>query len=288
MAIVDAEYARKREGWLSQSAAGPACRDGLHLRILPGRGETLSTLRLASLLGEHESDGDRVTVVTLAIRERHQPWLDEVVRWLRRHGRAVVIRTRVLLDRGVIEVARRGGVTFALELAHTHAGIDSALLGDEAAAGNALLLQAQHLRSSGLPVVARIGPLLPGVHDTASFGRLLSSIAAADLRRVELATGAVDGTRLEIARGRLPAGAQLDLARALSVPPFARFDLERQYRVPEWIEAAMVETFGVMLREAGFDHEQCGCIGACQSPGHYVPVISADLFGASVFGDLAS
>ena len=51
---------------------------------------------------------------------------------------------------------------------------------------------------------------------------------------------------------------------------------------------AIVDAIRVMLRESGFDHEQCGCISACQSPGHYVPVISADLFGAPLFGDLAS
>ena len=77
-----------------------------------------------------------------------------------------------------------------LEMAHHKLDIQRALLGPEADAAPALLLQAQHLRRLGVGVAVQLGPLVAGLHDRpGQIDPLLRHIAAADIHDVHLSVG---------------------------------------------------------------------------------------------------
>lgn len=205
-------------------------RDGEHLAIWGlselGAAEGALESKLSAILAERESRGSRVPVVTLLVRDRADaPWVERAVRWLGLRGRRVVVRTRVVLDREVVDalvVARdQAGAVVELELAHHKPAIQRALLGDRADPAAALLLQAQHLETLEIPVVARLAPLLPGIHDQPNgFATLVRNVVAADVCRVVVEAGKLHSEqlrRLVGVTGELTVAGCLELARAFSV-----------------------------------------------------------------------
>ncbi|HLT39344.1 MAG TPA: hypothetical protein VK034_23835, partial [Enhygromyxa sp.] len=145
-----------------------------------------------------------------------------------------IVRTRVVMPRSVVSAlaeARRKGqaVVVELELAHHKPAIQRALLasasGEQADPVSALLLQAQHLETLEIPVVARLAPLMPGIHDQADqFTPLLRNLVGADIRRVVVEVGQLHGRQLRelvVAQRELSVASLLELARAYGVDPMA-------------------------------------------------------------------
>jgi hypothetical protein len=245
------------------------------------------TLALASLLGEREAGGERIPAVTLLVRRAEQIWIPPAIEWLRARGRAVALRTAVVLPRSVVDRLRGGDVPVALELAHARAGVQRALLGASAASASALLLQAQHLAAIGVPVSADLSPLLPGIHDQPDgFDPLVRHVVAADLRRARLVVGRLTSARLSALATVLAPGALLALGRAFGLSPEvlrAPAPARRAWR----LEARVADGLRAGLRrralDAGLlvDGATCGC--GCGSPaisggGRYVPVGQPQLF----------
>ena len=116
-----------------------------------------------------------------------------------------------------------GQVVVELELAHHKPALQHALLGEQADTVQALLLQAQHLETLEIPVVARLGPVMPGIHDQANgFTPLLRNLAGADLRHVSVDVGHLHMAQLRklvAAQRELGVTGLLDLARAYGVDP---------------------------------------------------------------------
>jgi hypothetical protein len=201
---------------------------------------------LAELLAERELRGSRVPVLTLLLRGREDArWIERAVPWLRLRGRRVIVRTRVVIPRSLVSVlaeAHRVGPGTAiveLEVAHIKPAVHRALLptttpsgtGPGASAGEtepadmlaALLLQAQHLETLGIPVVARLAPLLPGIHDQANgFTPLLRNLVGADVRDLVLEAGHLHPAQLRglvAAQREIGVAGLLELARAYTVDP---------------------------------------------------------------------
>src|SRR5262245_52894846 len=149
---------------------GRAC-NGEHLAIWGLAGQEGLDAVLAELLAERESRGSRVPVVSLLMRAREDAeWIEHAIAWLSVRGRRVIVRTRVVMPKEIVESLARArssgpGVVVELELAHHKPVIQRALLGDHVDTAAALLLQAQHLATLEIPVVARLAPLMPGIHD---------------------------------------------------------------------------------------------------------------------------
>lgn len=207
----------------------PAC-DGDHVAIWGLSGQTQLDLVLAELLAEREVRGSRVPVVSLLMRGREDGgWIERAVTWLSVRGRRVIVRTRVVMPRSLvstlIEVQRGGGQTpvVELELAHHKPVIQRALLGEQADSVAALLLQAQHLETLGIPVVARLAPLMPGIHDQANqFTPLLCNVVGADVRHVVVEVGHLHAGQLRelvAAQRELSVAGMIELARAYAVDP---------------------------------------------------------------------
>lgn len=160
-------------------------------------------LALASQLAERESEGRLATEVVVALRcPEDAAWAARVVPWLAAHGRRIWVRTAVRLPGDLVTVLDEADARVELELAHPNPAVQRALLGDEVDAVASLLLQAQHLRALGIPVRARLGPLLPGLHEPGVGSRardldaLLDHVHAASIRDVTPVVGALDGHRL--------------------------------------------------------------------------------------------
>ncbi|MEZ4427900.1 MAG: hypothetical protein R3A51_09475, partial [Nannocystaceae bacterium] len=182
----------------------PGC-SGTHLVIAAGASydPERCDFALASLLGEHEARGRAVTAVTLRVGRREDvDWALPSMRWLDARGRRVILRTRVVLPRSLLFAARDAGATVLLELAHHRLELQRALLGEEAAAAAALLLQAQHLQQLSVPTGVHLGPVFAGVHDRERDGHgglavdsLFGHIAAADLHDLHISPGALTAAR---------------------------------------------------------------------------------------------
>lgn len=206
----------------------PAC-DGDHVAIWGLAGQTQLDLVLAGVLAEREMRGSRVPVVSLLMRGREDAeWIERAIAWLSLRGRRVIVRTRVVMPRSLVAAlteVQRGeqAPVVELELAHHKPIIQRALLGEQADPVAALLLQAQHLETLGIPVVARLAPLLPGVHDQANqFTPLLNNLIGADVRRVVLEVGHLHSAALRnliAAQRELSVAGLLELARAYAVDP---------------------------------------------------------------------
>lgn len=207
---------------------GRAC-DGEHLAIWGLCGQQQLDVVLSELLAERELRGSRVPVVSLLMRQREDAeWIERAITWLSLRGRRVIVRTRVVMPRSVVstlaEAQRRGGqVVVELEVAHHKPAIQRALLGDQADTVAGLLLQAQHLETLEIPVVARLAPLMPGIHDQANgFTPLLRNLVGADLRNVILEVGHLHPAQLRklvAAQRELSVASLLELARAYAVDP---------------------------------------------------------------------
>src|SRR5690606_24195738 len=125
-----------------------------------------SEFGLATLIGEHEARGEPVTTVTLRLaRSEDAFWAQTALRWLSAHGRRVILRTARVMPKALVLAAREYGATVLVEMAHHKLEVQRALLGAQADAAPALLLQAQHLRRLGIGVAVQLGPLVAGLHD---------------------------------------------------------------------------------------------------------------------------
>jgi hypothetical protein len=203
-----------------------AC-DGEHLAIWGLAGQEQLDVVLAELLAERESRGSRVPVVSLLMRSREDAeWIEHALTWLSLRGRRVIVRTRVVMPKPLVaslaQARQTGpGVVVELELAHHKAVIQRALLGEHADTAAALLLQAQHLETLEIPVVARLAPLMPGIHDQPNgFMPLVRNVEAADVRRVMLSAGHLHAQQLQNLAGcqrELSVAGLLELARAYAV-----------------------------------------------------------------------
>ena len=209
-----------------------AC-DGEHVAIwglseVHERGQLEPTL--SELLADRETRGVRVPVVSLLMRQREDAaWIEQAITWLSLRGRRVIVRTRVTMPRAVVSAlatARRGsGALVELEIAHHKGEVQRALLGEQADTAAALLLQAQHLETLELPVVARLAPLMPGIHDQpGGFMPMLRNVLAADVRHVVVDVGQLHPQQLRnlaSCQRELGVAGQLELARAYGVDAMA-------------------------------------------------------------------
>jgi hypothetical protein len=265
---------------------GRAC-NGEHLAIwggslgLPPAPEQLNAV-LAEVLAERESRGSRVPVVTLLMRTRDDAeWIEPAIGWLGVRGRRVIVRTRVLMPKHVVESlasARTSGpgVVVELELAHHKPVIQRALLGDHADTAAALLLQAQHLTTLEIPVVARLAPLMPGIHDQPNgFMPLVRNVEAADVRRVVLAAGHLHPQQVQNLAGcqrELSVAGLLELARAYAVDPMSLLGGGAP-TAPEDAPAAklkprrsraFVHALERIVEDEGLELPGCGCHSHCE------------------------
>jgi hypothetical protein len=260
-----------------------AC-DGEHLAIWGLSGQAQLEVVLAELLAEREMRGSRVPVLTLLMRGREDAeWIERAIGWLSVRGRRVIVRTRVVLPRSMVsvlaEVKRNASQTpvVELELAHVKPVIQRALLGEQADSVAALLLQAQHLETLGIPVVARIAPLMPGIHDQANqFTSLLRNLVGADVRRVVLEVGSLHADQLRklaAAQRELSVASLLELARAYGVDPMVVLGgaaLEDETFVYK-LKPRRAQVFAHGLEQIARDHDNgalrlpsCGCRSHCE------------------------
>jgi hypothetical protein len=205
-----------------------AC-DGEHLVIWGLSSNPQVDVAISELLAERELRGSRIPVVSLMMRSREDAgWVESAIAWLTVRGRRVIVRTRVVMPRSLVaslaQAHREGrAVMVELELAHPKPAIQRALLGEQADPVSALLLQAQHLETLEIPVVARLAPLMPGIHDQPNgFTPLLANVVAADVRRVVLEAGRLHPAQLRgliAAQRELDVAGLLELARAFGVDP---------------------------------------------------------------------
>lgn len=178
-------------------------------------------LALAGVLGEFEARGEQVTVVTLRlVRREDATWAEAALRWLVAHGRRVILRTPATLARSLVLRAKDCGAAVVFEIAHQKLEVQRALLGADADAAPALLLQAQYLRRLGVAVSIHLGPLLGGLHDRpGQFEPLLRHIAAAGLRDLHLSVGRLTPARLHALAGVVDGETQAELVRRYGVDP---------------------------------------------------------------------
>lgn len=236
---------------------------GLHL-LLGARssGSTSDSLELglAGLIAEHEAGGEQVTTVTLRlVRSEDAFWAQSALRWLSAHGRRVVLRTAKVLPKPLVMAARDCGATVVLEMAHGRIEVQRALLGPEADAAPALLLQAQHLRRLGIGVAVQLGPLVAGLHDRpGQIDGMVRHIAAADIHDVHLGVA------------RLTPDRQQALLAVLDVE--GAFEVQRRYGVTtstgSWRLSALAantlrEGARSLVQSEGLVVDGCGCAAHC-------------------------
>jgi hypothetical protein len=269
-----------------------AC-EGLHMVIAAGppnlegsRGldRTGVEIGLASILGEREAKGAKVPVVTLwvnslgdALAESDGGWLESAVRWLRKHGRQVIVRTRQVLARPIVEAIRDLGGRIELELAHHRPALQAALLGPGAATAAALLLQSQHLVSLGIPVWARLSPLMPAVHDgPTSFDALARNLIAADVWDVHLEVGELRPRQARalqecVGASGIAPGALMNLGRAFGLDPLrllgatsdAGVGNEPAWRLRRRTAVALESVLRRVAESEGLRVDHCGCSAQC-------------------------
>ncbi|WP_106087500.1 hypothetical protein [Enhygromyxa salina] len=153
-------------------------------------------------------------------------WVAHAIAWLGVRGRRVVVRTRVVMPKRVVAALTEAqelnaGVIVELEVAHHKPEVQRALLGDQADPAVALLLQAQHIETLEIPVVARIGPVMPGIHDQPNgFMPLVRNVEAADVRRVVVVVGQLHAQQIHnlvSCQRELTIAGLLELGRAYAV-----------------------------------------------------------------------
>jgi hypothetical protein len=262
---------------------GRAC-DGEHLAIWGLAGQEQLDVVLAELLAERESRGSRIPVVSLLMRAREDAeWIERALLWLSLRGRRVIVRTRVVMPTGLVtSLARAGqtgpGVVVELELAHHKAVIQKALLGEHADTAASLLLQAQHLETLEIPVVARLAPLMPGIHDQPNgFMPLVRNVEAADVRRVMLAAGHAHPQQLDnlaSCQRELSVAGLLELARAYAVDPMLLLGGGRSqpadtseapvHKLKPRRAQVFVHALERIVADAGLELPACGCHSHCE------------------------
>jgi hypothetical protein len=262
---------------------GRAC-DGEHLAIWGLAGQEQLDIVLSELLAERESRGSRVPVVSLLMRAREDAeWIEHALTWLSLRGRRVIVRTRVVMPKELVMSLARAretgpGVVVELELAHHKAVIQRALLGDHADTTSSLLLQAQHLETLEIPVVARLAPLMPGIHDQPNgFMPLVRNVEAADVRRVMLSAGHLHPQQLQNLAGcqrELSVAGLLELARAYAVdamlllggasPQVADTSEAPVQKLKPRRAQVFVHALERIVADAGLELPACGCHSHCE------------------------
>lgn len=248
-------------------------------------------LALAGLLGEFEARGERVTVVTLRLARREDAsWAEPALRWLTAHGRRVILRSPATLARSLVLRAKDCQASVAYEIAHQKVEIQRALLGAEAEAAPALLLQAQYLRRLGVPVSVHLGPLLAGLHDRPfgpDFEPLLRHIAAAELRDLHFVPGRLTPARIQALSTVLDADTMTSVLRRYGVPPAAQSrdaaPTSTGWRLTAQATGALVEGLKGLAERHGMRLDACGCTAHChrdEQRREVVPVQGPGLFAA--------
>jgi hypothetical protein len=242
---------------------------------------------LSELLAERETRGWRVPVVSLLMRAREDAdWIEHALTWLSLRGRRVIVRTRVVMPKALVtslaRVRQTGpGVVVELELAHHKAVIQRALLGEHADTAASLLLQAQHLETLEIPVVARLAPLMPGIHDQPNgFMPLVRNVEAADVRRVVLAAGHLHPRQLYNLAGcqrEVSVAGLLELARAYAVdamlvlggpgPQLADTSEAPVHKLKPRRAQVFVHALERIVADAGLELPGCGCHSHCELHG---------------------
>jgi hypothetical protein len=246
-------------------------------------------LALAGLLGELESDGSRIPVVSLRVARRSDvDWALPALRWLHTHGRRPLLRTAISPPKGLAEVAWECGATVLLELAHHRPAIQRALLGPKADPSAALLLEAQHLAKLGVGVAAHLGPLIPGLHDRRThLEPLLRHVRAASIRDVHLAVGRLTPARLMALDGAVDEATALAIRRSFGVRAGDQGESWRggARQLPRLAAAALREGVRVLVREQGLQIDACGCAALCHLDGggrpDYTPLDGGELFAGA-------
>ena len=265
-------------------------------------------IELAALLGEYDARGIDVPVVSLwvnsavdALSIAQGGWLEWAMRWLEGHGRAVIVRTRHILARSIIDCAVEVDAGIELEIAHQQPIVQKALLGAAADSAAALLLQAQHLVSCELAVWVRLAPLFPGVHDEPRvFTSLVKNIVAADLRSAHLEIGSLlprqrRALQASVRQGGVSPGGLLKLGRAFGLDPVAllggygaeqepkqRHESARSLRV--YRKTALEHGLKRISESVGLQVDHCGCAFQCHlrvgeaKTRPYVSVVGPELF----------
>ena len=284
-----------------------AC-DGEHVAVWGLAAHPQPQTALSELLAEREMRGCRVPVVTLLMRSRADAaWIEQAVGWLSTRGRRVIVRTRVVMPRSLVSVLhqtmlRGAGAVVELELAHHKASIQRALLGSGADAASELLLQSQHLTTLELPVVARLAPLMPGIHDQPhGFVPLLRNVEAADIQRVILEVGQLHPEQvrnLVQCQRDLSVAGLLELARAYVLDPMIMLGgIEAPVDGPvAKLKARRAQVFAHAFEQIVGDSRlrlpACGCRAHCQpstaqTNGYsvgYESVMGRDLFAGLELG----
>lgn len=255
---------------------------GLHVML--GARSTGSTsdsleLGLAGLLAEHEAGGEPVTVVTLrVVRAEDAFWAMTALRWLSGHGRRVILRTAKVLPKPLVLAARDCGATVVLELAHSRLAVQRALLGPEADAAPALLLQAQHLRRLHIGVAVQLGPLVAGLHDRPGhIDGLVRHIAAADIHDVHLGVARLTPERLQALLAALDVEGAHEVQRRYGVTTSTG-----SWRLSALAANTLREGARSLVHGEGLVVDGCGCGAHCHldlaERRAYVPVQGPGLF----------
>ncbi|KIG14951.1 hypothetical protein DB30_06140 [Enhygromyxa salina] len=235
---------------------------------------------LSELLAERESRGSRVPVVSLLMRSREDAsWIAHAIGWLAVRGRRVVVRTRVVMPKRVVAALTEAqdlgaGVVVELEVAHHKPEVQRALLGEQADPAVALLLQAQHIETLELPIVARIGPVMPGIHDQPNgFMPLVRNVEAADVRNVVVVVGQLHTQQLRnlvSCQRELTIAGLLELGRAYavdamillgSVPVPAEASV---YKLRSRRAQVFAHALERIVAELGLELPSCGCRSHCE------------------------
>ncbi|MEZ4384439.1 MAG: hypothetical protein R3A79_24130 [Nannocystaceae bacterium] len=243
-------------------------------------------LALAGLLGELESDGLQIPVVSLRVARRSDvEWVQPALRWLHAHGRRPLLRAAVSPPKALAEAAWECGATVILELGHHQPAIQRALLGPEVDASAGLLLEAQHLIKLGVGVAAHLGPLLPGLHDRRGhLEPLLRHVRAASIHDVHLAVGRLTPARLRALDAAVDEATALGIRRSFGVRAGDHGESWRggARQLPRLAAAALREGVRALVREHGLHIDACGCSAQCHLDGggrpDYTPIDGGELF----------
>jgi len=248
-------------------------------------------LALATAVGEREAVGIQVKVVVLRLcGSDDASWAIPALRWLHAHGRRAVVRTAISMPRGLVAAVDDTDATVLLELAHRRPELQRALLGPDAAAPAALLLQAQHCRGLGVPVAAHLGPLLPGLHDEAgALDSLVQHVAAAGILDVHPSVGQLGIGRLRALEETLDRSTVASIARAFDADA-ALLDRRSTAGTTRWrprrrVQMAIFHHARRAAEARGLRVDACGCAVQCHldrgSRREYLPVLGPGLFGQS-------
>lgn len=229
-------------------------------------------LALSAWVAEHDDASDPAPVIVLHVRRAEEAASDRLIPafdWLRAHGRASVLRTRVVLPRDVVSALGTFGVAVELEVAHRDPDVQRALLGGSAAPAASLLLFAQHLRARAIPVHVRLGPLVPGLHDAdgpEGITSLARHLVAADLLDVELGLARMDAGRLHALEGAVTESRLVRIADAYGVTTaellFDGDRLRRAVSLPHDVARLVVAEIADRLRVIGLEPREPGSFAA--------------------------